>query len=81
MQVTYKENTVNKFNDWKDYLIPNLKLYLYNNVSGKYLFKILILMGKKTTKSDTARRNSGDFPNLVQMILLCRIASFIHAVW
>lgn len=32
-----------------NYLIPNLKLYLYDNVYGKYLFKILILMEKKMT--------------------------------
>lgn len=49
------------------YLTPSLKLYLYNNVSGKYIFKILILMVKKLMKSDTATLNSGDFPTLVLM--------------
>lgn len=58
-----------------------LEVVPLQHVAGRYLFKILILMGEKMTKSNTATLNFGDFPNLVLMTFLCRIASFIHAVW
>lgn len=39
---------------------------VYNNVSGKYFWK-LILIEKKIAKSDTPTLNFGDTPNLILM--------------